>query len=154
MVQPNNKAGFVQRFITEEFAPGSQAEALLAISSTIDFFRRRANQDSAATMKVLAQLVDGPRTGKELAPALGLDPSTVSRHVSTLESEGLIERTETTGDRRSQPIVATEAGRTALRAHFQQRVEPVAQVLARWPEADRTELARLLTSLMQGLSDH
>ncbi len=40
--------------------------------------------------KILLFLADGPRTGTEISEALGITPSTTSRHLAYLQSEGVI----------------------------------------------------------------
>lgn len=95
---------------------------------------------------ILCRLADeGPQRLGALATAFGLDPSTITRQVQALEKAGLVRRRSDDGDRRAFILDLTDEGRTVLahtRAYRRERLE---ELLADWPETDRTELARLLT---------
>jgi DNA-binding MarR family transcriptional regulator len=77
----------------------------------------------------------GPLGTAELAAALAVNPSTVTRMCDRLVRKGLIRRHRQAGDRRSVRITLTAAGR-----------DLVAEVTRR----RRTELARLLAALPPG----
>lgn len=153
MVQANEMQAFLRSVIEAEVADSNEAAALAAIVRTVDFFRNLNRQEAAARMKVVAAVVDEPRLGRDVAADLGLDPSTVSRHIAALEAEGLIARGGEFEDRRAQPVVATETGREALAQHLRRKINSVAGVLAVWPESDRTQLARLLDNLINDLEN-
>jgi DNA-binding MarR family transcriptional regulator len=77
----------------------------------------------------------GPQGTAELAAALAVNPSTVTRMCDRLARKGLIRRYRQAGDRRSVRIALTAAGR-----------DLVAEVTRR----RRAELARLLAALAPG----
>jgi DNA-binding MarR family transcriptional regulator len=83
---------------------------------------------------------------------IGLDPSTVSRHVRQLERQGLAVRDADPTDARAVSLEATAAGRDAIQRVRGARRALLERVLADWPAGDRRELARLLTRLTEDLT--
>jgi DNA-binding MarR family transcriptional regulator len=87
----------------------------------------------------------------DIADAVRLDASTVSRHIQQLGDRGLIERESDPEDGRARIIALTDAGRTSLRHTFDQRRAVIASALDEWSEDDRErfrhDLDRLTTSL-------
>lgn len=99
----------------------------------------------AAGYGVLTFLDDaGPLRASELTVSLGLDKSTVSRHIARLVELGLVERRADSADRRAQTLSVSTMGRTRLveiRALRRLRWE---SDLSRWPREDVVALAELL----------
>jgi DNA-binding MarR family transcriptional regulator len=60
----------------------------------------------------------GPLPLGELAGALGVDRTTLSRELAPLEQEGLIEATQDPRDGRRRVIALSEAGRARVRAAY------------------------------------
>ena len=83
----------------------------------------------------------------ELAQLLGVDTSTMSRHVKTLERGELVVRAEDPLDGRAARVRLTGAGAEVLRVLGQARHRYFAELLASWSEADRAGLAPLLAQL-------
>jgi DNA-binding MarR family transcriptional regulator len=77
----------------------------------------------------------GPQGTAELAAALSVNPSTVTRLCDRLVRKGLVRRHRQAGDRRSVRIALTAAGRDLVAEVTRQR---------------RAELARLLSALPPG----
>ncbi len=102
----------------------------------------------AAGYGVLVFLDDaGPLRASELTGALGLDKSTVSRHVARLEELGLVDRVADAADRRAQTLSVSAHGKARLvqiRAERRVRWE---SDLSRWPGKDIETLAALLGRL-------
>jgi DNA-binding MarR family transcriptional regulator len=90
----------------------------------------------------------------DLAHALHLDQSTVSRHVASLESDGLVQRTPLEEDRRAHRIELTAAGTQAAHRAVETRVRQFEAAVAGWPDDDIARLARLLTAFVDRLSAH
>ena len=94
---------------------------------------------------IMAKLADeGPQRLGNLASAFGLDPSTITRQVQTLEEEGLAARHTDPTDRRAAILDLTGEGRRVLdrtREHRRGRLE---QAIGDWPTSERVEFARLL----------
>lgn len=87
---------------------------------------------------------------RDLADALGLDPSQVVLLVDELTAAGLVERRPSPSDRRTRLVAATAAGRrTAARASLAAAGAADA-VLAGLDDADRTALRGLLARILSG----
>ncbi len=97
---------------------------------------------------VLAKLnVLAPIRLSDLAVALELDASTVSRHVKTLIEAGLVGRENDPDDRRAALLSPTDEGRRALEASRALRLRSLREATANWSEADRLLLVELLERL-------
>ncbi len=98
---------------------------------------------------VLAKLASlAPIRLSDLAIALELDPSTVSRHIKALWHAGLVGRESDPDDGRAALLTPTDAGRQALEASRALRLQALADSMGGWPEADRTLLVELLERLV------
>ena len=97
----------------------------------------------------------GPLRLSDLAAALELDLSTVSRQVRHLVDTGLVTRQADPGDGRAALLALSERGRAVLDAVRRSRREAVRQTLAGWGAAERSALATSVTRLaadMQGMA--
>lgn len=94
---------------------------------------------------IMCQLADdGPQRLGALAVTFGLDPSTITRQVQSLEAAGLAARQPDPSDRRASIMRLTPEGTEVLektRAHRRHQLE---RGLADWSARDRNEFARLL----------
>ena len=86
----------------------------------------------------------GPVRFTELAKALWLDKSTVTRQVTTLEQLGFVERTPDPSDGRAALLGLTETGRDMLSRSRQARREGTSEVLSAWEDADVARFAELM----------
>ena len=114
--------------------------------------KMRHHSDSAVG-HVLELLGRGPMRVGALAHALGTDPSTVSRQVTTLVEAGLVERRADPDDGRSHLLAATESGAERCVVGRRRRVEAIATILDRWPEESRHQLAELLGRFADDMQD-
>jgi DNA-binding MarR family transcriptional regulator len=80
-----------------------------------------------------------------LAAGLGLDATTVTRHLDDLEARGLITRRPNPADRRATLVRLTPRAVARMDAADADRRARLRELLADWPEADRYEFARLLS---------
>jgi DNA-binding MarR family transcriptional regulator len=99
---------------------------------------------------LLACAADDGVSQRDLAGALGLDPSQVVLLVDELAESGLVERRPSASDRRAKLVIATEAGRT-LRTEAVREVD--AAVTAQLADLTGTEqylLRDLLGRLVRG----
>lgn len=87
---------------------------------------------------------DGPLRTSVLADRLGLDPSTTSRHVASLERSGHVERVADPVDGRAWLVQASASGRLAFEETRALRNRLVAAVLEHWADDEVDALARAL----------
>ncbi len=136
-------------------AAASNAAAAELVGALFDviYALRRDHGEPSATMPVLVRLsVTGPVRAAELADALHLDQSTVSRHVCTLEGDGLVARDTDPADGRAQLVRLTPSGEAAVAVMVADRVGRFEAAISGWPENDVETLARLLHSFIDGLT--
>jgi len=95
-------------------------------------FRRSDQGISGTKRSVLGTLyrADKPMTASELARVERLQPQSLTRVVSELEEEQLIERTPDEADRRQLLISITEAGRNLLIVDAQTQVRWLASTMS------------------------
>lgn len=91
----------------------------------------------------------GPSTAKELADALGLDRSVVSRHASTLEAAGIVARDTDPRDARWTRLSLTTGGRKTVMVMRSRLTVLLDDFLGEWPPAAREQFAAMLTALTQ-----
>jgi DNA-binding MarR family transcriptional regulator len=101
---------------------------------------------------VLGRLaVLGPVRLTQLAQELGLDPSSVSRQVSSLERHGLVAKEKDPRDQRAQQLALTERGLAAVESLRNARAQALVRLLPDWSDADldalNATLGRLNTDL-------
>ncbi len=95
----------------------------------------------------------GPTRQGQLAEAIGLDASTVSRHVRALIDDGLVEATRDPQDGRAMVLDIAPAGQEYLAAHLTRNRQTLQAATASFSEAERAELIRLLQKLAANLAD-
>jgi len=83
----------------------------------------------------------------DVAEALRLHKSTMSRNITVLEHLGLLERIPSPDDARARILRITPTGESSLSAAIQARRARMAETLSRWGASDIKELARLLAQL-------
>lgn len=88
----------------------------------------------------------------DLAAQMRLDLSTISRHLHSLEKQGLIARTADPDDARAQRISITTGGADVLQRMMDHRAAVIREAIAHWPERDRADLRQLLRRLAEDLS--
>src|SRR5579884_23228 len=100
------------------------------------------DRSAYATLIRVAEL--GPARLTDLAEALGLDISTLSRQVRALERSGMIQRSSDPSDQRAFRLSLTAAGEETLRRTRQARQAALGRMLAGWSAADIAQLAELM----------
>ena len=88
----------------------------------------------------------------DLAAQMRLDLSTISRHLRSLEKQGMIARTADPDDARAQRISITTSGADVLKRMMDHRAAVIREAIAHWPERDRADLRQLLRRLGDDLS--
>ena len=89
----------------------------------------------------------------DLAACTGLDASTVSRHVTQLHRQGLVERTPDPDDGRAQRVDLTELGQHRLADALHRRHELLARSLQGWDAADVDSLETLLDRFVRAAEE-
>ena len=103
---------------------------------------------------VLAILTsDAPDTQQELARLLGKVPGIAVIAVDRLEAAGFVERQRDPGDRRRSRVVATAAGRKALRKADLLSDDGLSRLLPGLDADQRSSLHRLLTLGVAGSAE-
>lgn len=97
---------------------------------------------------------EGPIRVTDLARDLGLDPSTISRHLRAVEVRGWVRRVPDPGDRRAALVTATKSGERVVARLETERRRVLASVLAGWDRADRDALFDLTERFAADLTDH
>jgi DNA-binding MarR family transcriptional regulator len=85
----------------------------------------------------------GPVRQGALAELLHADPSTVSRHVTTLVERGLVRRVADDSDGRASRLVITDAGHTALQELCTEREFRLGQATSAWDPDELATFTRL-----------
>ena len=116
--------------------------------------RHPEDQVDPSTFPLAKQLMchDGMRLS-DLAAAVELDASTVSRQIKQLEDKGIVERTADPEDGRASLIRISSEGRDVIQAAFRRRFERLKVVLEPWSQHDRDLLQDLLTCLAADLRE-
>lgn len=127
-------------------------------SAQMQLARRVHPEMDAAGYALISQIELGTAGGRpgvrasDVAQALGLDKSTVSRGLTHLETLGLIERVGDPDDGRARLLRLTQTGADRFGAMRSQRQAEFRAILDRWQPQDLSDLARLLTRLNQDFS--
>lgn len=104
----------------------------------------RAGVLSLNQTAVLGRIVThGPLTPGEVAQQLNMLPQSLTRTFAALEAADFVRRTPDPSDGRGSLLLATQAGRQAIRAEMQPRDRWVARAMAAvLTEQERAQLAR------------
>ncbi|QKV95769.1 winged helix-turn-helix transcriptional regulator [Streptomyces sp. NA02950] len=92
-----------------------------------------------------------PATVSGIAAALDVDQPRASKLVTGAVDAGLARREADQTDGRRALLVMTEAGRALTEEVHRFRRSVFAEAMEEWPETDRAEFARLLTSFVDAL---
>jgi DNA-binding MarR family transcriptional regulator len=104
------------------------------------------------TLSDLAASMPAGVRASDVAEALRLHKSTLSRIIAVLERLGLVERETSEQDARALNLSLTPSGRASLEAAISARRGRVSEALSRWPRQDVDDLARLLSHLNDDLA--
>jgi DNA-binding MarR family transcriptional regulator len=97
---------------------------------------------------------DGPQNVSALAARLNLDGSTVTRQVTALERDGLVERQRDPRDGRGTVIEPTGKGLAQVDAVQQARRALYDKILHDWSAQQRADLARTLKRLTLSIDEY
>jgi DNA-binding MarR family transcriptional regulator len=117
--------------------------ALFQVNAGLERSKQFNAQASALTLlQVIATMPDA--SPKELASAVSLHQSSITRQVSLLEDAGFVAVAVNPRDRRSCRITLTEAGRAELARLFQIGMSRFATFVADWPAEEVRAFTHLL----------
>jgi DNA-binding MarR family transcriptional regulator len=105
-------------------------------------FSNGLRRGTIAPLMVLHRL--GPLRVSELAEALGLDRTTVTRHLDELEPRGLVTRQPDERDRRALVVTLTPAAAGHLDAMRTRNRQRIKRICAEWTPEEREMFGRLL----------
>lgn len=83
----------------------------------------------------------------DLAARTGLDQSTISRKLRSLDQQGYLQRTPDPTDGRAWMVAVTDTGLRLLRESLDARSAALTAAMIAWPEDDRVMFSRLLHRL-------
>lgn len=107
--------------------------------------RRRGGRLDQSAYTLLSLLdAGGPASLAELAVATGLDVSTLNRQTAALRHAGLAERFDDPDGGQARKLRLSDEGLRLLAEEREASQALLAELLADWPERDRTDLAELL----------
>lgn len=86
----------------------------------------------------------GPMRASALAKEAGLDLSTVSRHLRTLEEEGYVVKSADPDDKRAVQVGVTERGHDFVEQFWRERATAIRDALSAWTADDVHALTKLL----------
>lgn len=136
-----------------EGAPPAPEQALQLALVTVGRRLRAAFRTDPAAVGVLHSLARlGAMRVSTLAEALVIDISTTSRHVSGLETDGLVVREVDPADRRACLVAITPAGAEFLDRALRDRAAVLRAATQDWPADDMTTLIRLLDRMADDLT--
>lgn len=95
----------------------------------------------------------GPMTARELAEALQLEISTVTRQVAAMLRENVVERIPDPAGGLASRLQITEAGAAHLTADRERYRTGLGKVMSHWPDAECAELYRLLRNLNEHIEE-
>jgi len=88
----------------------------------------------------------------DLAAKMHLDVSTISRHLQSLEHQGMVQRSTDPDDARAQRISISAHGSDVLARVLDHRAATIRDAIAHWSAADRRALRQFLHRLAGDLS--
>jgi DNA-binding MarR family transcriptional regulator len=103
-------------------------------------------------LAILQRLADQSSRSGDIACALGVSPSAVSRAVATVESLGYVARQPDPADGRAHVLSLTPAGVRFLAEQHRERARRVATVLYGWDDAKAHAVLQALIELDTALS--
>jgi DNA-binding MarR family transcriptional regulator len=131
------------------------ADRFIALMRTFNKARARMLAAAAHDVEWSAHMVlkcvetEGPMRASAIADVLHSDPSTVSRQVSALVKDGLLERRSDPGDGRASLLALTAKADDVLAEHDRIRLNYFAQMLDGWSDTDLRLFAGLLDRFTQ-----
>jgi DNA-binding MarR family transcriptional regulator len=142
----------------QAMAPGTRTQLAAELLDTLMGVGRRfrrpsagATVDAGSFWLLKSLLGDRPVRPTDLAASMGLDISTISRHLAQLHRAGLVERSPDPDDRRAQRVQLSPTGRAAVDTALAARRALLERSLGDWTDEDVEQLHRLTTRMLASL---
>ncbi len=130
---------------------------LAVLTRTLEGLSRRSEihreLDRASYLIARTLSTEGPTSIGGLAAGLGLDATTVTRQVATMEATGLVERRTDPADGRVRLIELTSRGARKMREVQAAREDRIGGLVAGWTAEDQRTFAELLGRFNDALLD-
>jgi DNA-binding MarR family transcriptional regulator len=127
---------------------------LVRTARAVGHRRTQALGPSGTPYAVLKTLASCDARAGDLATALGVSPSVISRALVPLEQAGLIERRHDADDARAWRLTLSDLGRQTLEEQHAEYVGLFAESLADWDDEELRTATKALTRLEQVISQH
>jgi DNA-binding MarR family transcriptional regulator len=131
---------------------------LAMLTRTLEGMSRRSTlyRELDRSSYVLARTLatDAPVSINGLAELVGLDATTVTRQVATMETEGLLRRRRHPDDRRVSLVELTALGRRRMETVRRARTSRVDELVHDWSDDDRAAFGRLLARFNTAIRAH
>lgn len=139
MASRSSRESVVERDTPDELLASSLRMTIMRLARRL---RAERSDESLglSQMSALASLMHGPLSPTQLAQAERIQPPSMTRVITALESRGLIRRDEHETDKRQSVIVITDAGREIVEQDRVRRKVWLAEVLDQLSEDDRRTL--------------
>jgi DNA-binding MarR family transcriptional regulator len=128
---------------------------LAMLTRTLEGMSRRSTlyRDLDRASYVLARTLatEAPVSINGLAELVGLDATTVTRQVATMEADGLVRRKRHAHDGRVSLVELTALGRRRMESVRAARETRIADLVADWSERDQATFGRLLGRLNEAI---
>lgn len=147
MVQATQSGLDPRTLVRAEVTDPATADVIVSVAELLSTMQRSRmlHQTGAPAVGALIQLAKhGAMRPTALASALNIDLSTVSRQLTRLETDGLVQRREVPHDRRAHVVELTESGLAHAKEALVTRIRGFQNLISLWSEADRVTFARLL----------
>ncbi|GAB3587282.1 MarR family winged helix-turn-helix transcriptional regulator [Calidifontibacter terrae] len=105
-----------------------------------------------AVYPALITLKEGPQRVSTIAHCIHSDVSTVSRQISQLSADGMVEKIADPDDGRAQMVQLTAEGKEALEAVREARTDWFLNLLSGWNTAEAAEFSRHLKRFGESLN--
>jgi len=144
---------------TDSIEAIQEAWTVLVRRATLPAFQERLNREAGFEVRrgdyaILTRLhAVGPTPISELAEALGMDISTISRSIKELSEQGMVERRRGQ-DQRQVVAETTPAGLERMLALRAVRERMLRIILNDWSEDDLRVLSALLSRLSAGFAEY